>query len=103
MARDLEPIGPVVDGVLGALGVDDVRFMGELRDRWLEVAPKRWADHSEPSVLRAGELVVEADKGAIPLLRYAVSDLLSALDKRFGEGRVSTIRIVSVRAPGTAK
>ena len=90
--------GDALRRVLGRLGVPDVEVLLALEGEWRELAGPLWGEHTRPLVLRNGELVVEATTPqAVSMLKYAVGDLQRALDQRFGEGVVESIRL---QAPG---
>jgi hypothetical protein len=99
--RHLESMEGLVVSALQNLGIDRLDVILALVDEWSTCAPQPWSSHASPLLLKGGELVVEARSSeAVSLLRYAVGDLLRALDERFGEGVVGSVR---VQAPPPVK
>jgi len=90
----LESMGGLIAEALQNLGIKRLDVMLKLVDEWETLAPEPWCSHSSPLLLKGGELLVEArSPEAVRLLRYAVGDLIRALDGQFGEGAVATVRV----------
>ncbi|NIA24008.1 MAG: DUF721 domain-containing protein [Gammaproteobacteria bacterium] len=90
---DLESIRGIIDAALGKWGVGQVGAFVKLSENWREIAGEQWAEHTKPVLLRRAVLTVEASPAAASILRYAVGDLLRALDRELGRGEVTEIRI----------
>lgn len=90
---DMSPLSTEIDRLLAGLGLAAVTTFDQLVADWEAVAGEVFAAHADPVLLKDGELVVEAEAGSIPILRYAVSDLQRRLDDRLGPAVVEAIRI----------
>lgn len=83
-----------LEETLVRLGLPDPVLAVTLLEEWEEVAGEPWAGRSEPVQLSEGELVVQVRDGSTAsLLRYASGDLLRRLGERFGEGRVTSVKV----------
>ncbi|HSG78431.1 MAG TPA: DUF721 domain-containing protein [Acidimicrobiia bacterium] len=92
--RDLTPVGDGLERMLRALGMPEAIDVTTLVDRWDEVAGEPFASLSRPASFGRGELTLEVADGAVAsLLKYRVGDLVDRLARRFGEGRVTSVRI----------
>ena len=99
----LESMEGMVIRALKNLGIERLDVMLSLAGEWKELTPEPWCSLGTPVLLKGGELLVEAaSPQTVSLLRYAVGDLLRALDDRFGVGVVGSVRVQSpppVRRP----
>ena len=92
--RDLTPVGDGLERMLRALGMPEAIDVATLVDGWAEVAGEPFASQSRPVSFGRGELTLEVFDGAVAsLLKYRVGDLVDRLARRFGEGRVTSVRI----------
>ncbi len=90
----LEPVEELVGAALQNLGLERLDVVLALAGEWGSLVPEPWCTHATPSLIKDGELLVEASSPqAVSLLRYAVGDLLRTLDERFGEGVVVSVRV----------
>ena len=91
---DLTPVGDGLERMLANLGMPEAIDVAILVDGWQEVAGEPFASMSRPASFGGGELTVEVSDGAVAsLLKYRVGDLVGRLAERFGEGRVTSVRI----------
>ena len=84
----------VMAGILGRLGLGDLRTWAAIRDGWGEIAGPPWDTLSVPVSLHDGVLVVEVvQPGALGMLRYGRSNLERRLAEQLGEGIVDEVRL----------
>jgi len=92
--RDLTPVGDGLERMLSDLGMPESLDVAALVETWSEVAGEPFASMSRPASFGSGELTLEVADGAVAsLLKYRVGDLVERLARRFGEGRVTSVRI----------
>jgi hypothetical protein len=92
----LESMDALLVNALRNLGIERLDVMLKMVAEWETLTPEPWCSHSNPVLLKGGELVVEARSAqVVSLLRYAVGDLLRTLDERFGEAVVGSVRVQS--------
>ncbi len=90
------PMSEAVRSILSEHGLPPLARMQQLYRRWEELAGRQWAAHSKPLVIRHGELVVEAsDRRIVRRLRHDANRLMNRLNRHFGEGFVTRVRVVS--------
>ncbi len=101
--EDMDDLSEGLTAILGRLGLPSIKLLLELRSRWKELAGQHWGSQAVPIVVRHGVLLVEAaDRRLVRRLGYDTDGLLERLERHFGEGFVSEIRVVSppsVRKP----
>jgi hypothetical protein len=102
--RDLEPLGDVLESVLGRFAGTGHGSLARLQHSWVAIAGDPW--HSATPVrLSEGLLTVEVRDGtAASRLRFETANLLRRIAAELGEGHVTGVRI-RVAAPagrGTA-
>lgn len=93
----MEGIGPLIEALLGKMGVGHLEAINRLGDEWETLVPEPWRSHSRPVVIRGDALIVEAPAEARSILRYAERQLLGALDEALGPGVVSRIEVRTSR------
>ncbi len=91
--RLMEGIGPLIESLLGKLGVGRLDAISRLGEEWEAIAPEPWRSHSRPVVIRGETLVVEAPAAARSVLKYAERRLLGALDEALGPGVVQRVEL----------
>ncbi len=75
-----------------AVGID-VRH-GQLVNDWQAFAPPDWVTFGIPVGVRDGALLVEVPDGsAASLLKYQTGELKSAIDDRFGDDLVRSVKV----------
>jgi predicted nucleic acid-binding Zn ribbon protein len=85
-----EVLGSIIEKA--SVGID-VRH-GQLVSEWESFAPDDWVTFGKPVGVRDETLLVAVDDGsAATVLRYQIEDLKSAIEERFGEGVVSSVRV----------
>jgi len=85
-----ELLGAIIEKV--AVGVD-VRH-GELVNDWHLFAPPDWVRFATPVGVRDGVLLVEVPDGsAASLLKYQSRDLRDAIEVRFGDDLVHSVKV----------
>ncbi len=91
---DLTPVGDGLDGLLRSMGMPAALDVPTLVDEWAEIAGEPFASLSRPAAFGSGELILEVPDGSVAsLLKYRLGDLVERLSRRFGEGRVTSVRI----------
>lgn len=94
--EQLPSLGDDIGRLLVALGLPPFELLQELRNRWEELAGDRWGSDTAPIVVRHGELLVEAvDHRIVRRLRYDTDRLMERLERRFGRGFVTSVRVVA--------
>lgn len=78
------------------LGLPDPMVMGQIAAEWSQLAGPPWADRSKPLTIRSRTLVVEAAAPSmVAFLRYGTTELLTALEARFGKGVIDEVEVVA--------
>ena len=91
---DPDPVGPVLDRLLGGLGAPPADALTALFERWAEVAGPPLADHAVPASIDAGVLVVKVREPAWSTeWRYLQGEVLRRCDALLGEGVVARIEV----------
>ncbi|MEZ5175080.1 MAG: DUF721 domain-containing protein [Acidimicrobiia bacterium] len=92
--RDPAPIGDVIGSVIENATVSvDVRH-GQMISEWDTFAPSDWVTFGRPIGVRERALLVEVSNGsAASLLKYQTSDLVAAIETRYGPDLVSGVRV----------
>jgi len=91
---DLTPVGEGLEGLLRAMGMPAALDVATLVDDWAEIAGEPFASMARPAAFGSGELILEVPDGGVATLRkYRLGDLVDRLAGRFGEGRVTSVRI----------
>ena len=97
-----EEISGVIGEVLEQVTSGGDTRQGAIVDEWDQFAPGDWAPGS-PVGVKDGVLLVEVPNGAIAsLVKYQVAALIREIDRRFGAGVVTGVR-VSVARPATSR
>jgi predicted nucleic acid-binding Zn ribbon protein len=97
--RDLRPVSDGLDEILSRLGLPADLTMANIVEEWTAVAGEPFGSLSTPAGFVGGELAVAARDGtAATLLRYRVGELLERLDRRYGKGRITSVRITVDRS-----
>ena len=95
-----EEISGLIGEVLERVSAGADTRQGEIVDDWDVFAPGDWASGT-PIGVKDGVLLVSVPNGAIAsLVKYQVTALIGAIDRRYGPGVVTGVR-VSVTRPGT--
>ena len=90
---DLEPVGDVLDQVLGRFAGPGPGTRVMLFDQWQAIAGPKWAETRPISVDPRGVLVVEVASGATASrLRFEEAGLLGRIKAAVGEDVVNGIR-----------
>jgi predicted nucleic acid-binding Zn ribbon protein len=93
--RDLEPLSKGLDDILTKLGLPPDLGMASMVEEWPEVAGEPFGSLSRPAGYSGGELTLSvADGASATLLRYRITELVERLDRQYGKGRVTSIRII---------
>lgn len=93
--RGLEPLSTGLDDILSKLGLPPDLGMASMVEEWPEVAGEPFGSLSRPAGYSGGELILSvADGSSATLLRYRITELIERLDRQYGKGRVTSIRIV---------
>jgi predicted nucleic acid-binding Zn ribbon protein len=92
--REPARVGEGLEELLRRLGMPEEIDVTALVDEWSEVAGEPFGSMSRPASFGGGVLTIEVDDGAIAsLLKYRLGDLVESLGRRFGEDRVTSVRI----------
>ncbi len=85
-----EVLGTIIEKA--AVGID-VRH-GQLVSDWESFAPHDWVTFGRPVGVRDQALLVEVSDGsAATVLRYQISDLLTAIEELYGPGIVTAVKV----------
>ena len=99
--RDPERVGDLIDAVLGKVARSGVAPVVRLRQRW-EVIAGEWATKTRPVALDNGVLSLEVRSGLdASMLRYAIADLLRAVQEELADDAAVTRITVRVRPRGS--
>ena len=95
---DLEPVGAVLDDVLGRFAGQAPATGLELRERWEAIAGPEWAACTPLRVDGNGVLTVEVPGGAAASrLRFDQSRLVVRIQESLGEAAVRSVRLKVAR------
>ena len=95
-AGGLVSVAEDVQLIASSLGLPPIDLLEELRDRWPELAGRRWGSRASPIVVRHGELMVAAvDRRIVRWLRHDTERLIERLAEHFGRGFVTKVRVVA--------
>lgn len=96
--REPRPIGELLEALIARYRLADPDTWTRLQREWDTVAGHPWSGRSTPRSLQAGELVVEAvSPPAVSMLRYGVGALVERLTEEYGDGVVTSVRVVAPR------
>ena len=89
-----DPIGELLDRVLGGLGAPAGRRSASLFDAWDDIVGPAIAAHARPLALTQGALRIGVDDPVWATeLRFRKDELLGRLDAALGDGAVTAIEI----------
>ena len=90
-----ELLGSIIEKAAVGIDVRQADLIGD----WETFAPPDWVTFGTPVGVRDLSLLVEVSDGsAATLLKYQISDLLVAIEERFGGGLVTGVRVKVARA-----
>ena len=93
--KDPKPIGELLRTLMERYRLADPDTWSRLSANWDRVAGQPWSGRTTPLSLKAGELVVEAESAAaVSMLRYGIVSLMEKLAAEYGEGVVSSVRVI---------
>lgn len=93
--KDPKPIGELLRTLMERYRLVDPDTWTRLRDEWDSVAGQPWSGRTIPLSLKSGELVVEAaTPAAVSMLRYGVVSLIEKLETEYGDGVVTSVRVI---------
>lgn len=96
--KEPRPIGEVLQTLIARYRLADPDTWTRLQREWDTVTGHPWSGRSVPRSLQGGELVVEASSPpAVSMLRYGVSALIERLCEEYGDGVVTSVRVVPPR------
>ncbi len=89
-----QPIGPLIEKLLGSLGLSQRIREGEIKTAWEAVVGEFLAKHAAPASLNQGVLIVHVLQPTVhfELERVWKRTLLKKLQERFGQNTVREIR-----------
>ena len=92
---DLEGLADALGPTLEGLGLTSFEVLLDLQREWDQLCGDHWKGHTEPVIIKDGELWIEATPPSmVRVLRYATGELMERLDGRFGEGVISSVRVM---------
>ncbi|MFP5333084.1 MAG: DUF721 domain-containing protein [Acidimicrobiia bacterium] len=93
--KDPKPIGELLRALMERYRLADPDTWSRLQSEWDTVAGQPWTERTVPLSLKGGELVVEAvTPAAVGMLRYGVTSLVEKLNAEYGEGVVTSVRVI---------
>lgn len=92
--RDPVPLGDLLAGLLGRVGIESLETWRTIRDNWGEIVGPPWDTETRPVAFRDGVLILEAShQAAMGVLKYGRAALEDDLARRLGEGVVEEVRV----------
>jgi predicted nucleic acid-binding Zn ribbon protein len=89
---DLTPIGTVLQGVLGQLGLQERLAERRLLEAWPQIVGEEIASHSRAIDIAGGILTLQADHGVWRHeLTLLIPEIIARYNEVFGEGTVCKI------------
>lgn len=93
--KEPKPIGELLRTLMERYRLVDPDTWTRLRNEWDTVAGQPWSGRTTPLSLKNGELVVEAvTPAAVSMLRYGVVSLMEKLGAEYGDGVVTSVRVI---------
>jgi len=98
--RDPHGLGDVMDGLASKMGWTSPLARSELLASWAEIVGAETADHSDPSAIEEGVLVVRCDSTAwATQLRLMRSQVTTTIAQRFPDAGIESVRFEGPNAP----
>jgi predicted nucleic acid-binding Zn ribbon protein len=92
--RDPRPLGTLVAGVLGDLGLDAAASIVRIAERWEAAVGPEVARHCRPSSLRGTTLEARVDTSVwCQQLQLQQREILAALRRELGDAAPSELRL----------
>ncbi len=94
-SSDAVPLGDILARTVHKLGLESPVWIRRLEEEWVALAGGNVAKHARPGRYKTGRLVVFVDSSVWlnELKRYGRAELLTKLQKRFGENRIKTLTL----------
>ena len=98
--RDPHGLGDVMDGLASKMGWTSPLARSELLASWAEIVGAETAEHSDPSAIEEGVLVVRCDSTAwATQLRLMRSQVTTTIAQRFPAAGIESVRFEGPNAP----
>lgn len=95
-SSDPAPLGSLLPGAAGRLGLDDAGAVGAVWRRWPDIVGPDVAAHAEPTSLRSGVLRIRADSPVwAHEIGYLADEIKGRANALLGREAVSQVRIWS--------
>ena len=87
-------IGEVIPAIMKRMGLEEQHWMTELSGEWDKIVGEDVARHTRPGKVQGDALVVFVDNSVWlnELSRYGKVPMLANLKKRFGSGKIDSLR-----------
>ena len=100
LGRDPHGLGDIIDNLTNKLGWDSPLAQSELIASWSEIVGHDTAEHSEPTAIEDGTLLVRCDSTAwATQLRLMRSQIGTRIAQKFPEAGIQSVRFEGPNAP----
>ena len=100
LGRDPHGLGDIIDGLTTKLGWDSPLAQSELIASWSEIVGADTAEHSSPTAIEDGTLIIRCDSTAwATQLRLMRSQVTTQIAVRFPGAGITTVRFEGPNAP----
>jgi len=100
LGRDPHGLGDIIDGLTTKLGWDSPLAQSELIASWSEIVGVDTAEHSSPTSIEDGTLIIRCDSTAwATQLRLMRSQVTTQIALRFPGAGITTVRFEGPNAP----
>jgi len=98
--RDPHALFDVIDNLTSKMGWESPLAQSELLDSWAEIAGAETAEHSAPTAIEGGTLLVRCDSTAwATQLRLMRSQITTKIATRFPQAGITEVRFEGPNAP----
>lgn len=89
------PVGKVISSLMKTIGLEEQQWFSNLRSEWENLVGEAVAKHTRPGRVAGKTLVVYVDSSVwlSELSRFASGAMVSSINRRFGAGRLSSVRL----------
>ena len=100
LGRDPHGLGDIIDGLTNKLGWDSPLAQSELISSWAEIVGLETAEHSHPTSIEEGNLLVRCDSTAwATQLRLMRTQITTQIAVRFPDAGITGVRFEGPNAP----